>query len=59
MGAEIQVPIHKMNSMQLLAYVIDNPEYLSDPYYLDTGNKLRKRFYRLAIESNRAKNDQL
>lgn len=37
------VEIPKMDIKELLEYIVDNPELLSDSYYRDIGNAIRQR----------------
>lgn len=39
--------IWKLNSWELLCYVMTNPEYLTDSYYRDIGRAIEKRFEEL------------
>jgi hypothetical protein len=39
-----------MDAWQLLTYALENPEYLSDPYYSLIGNAINARYEQLENE---------
>jgi len=41
--------IMEMNSWQLLSYVLDYPENLTDPYYREFSAAINKRFEELRV----------
>lgn len=46
---EYQSFVASMDAIDLLAEIMDNPEYLTDPYYASLGGALRARYAQLSV----------